>query len=610
MTRSLSLFAALGMSLATVRAQTTLDYSLSFPHYMHHEAVVDLTVHQAPAGPLTFRMSRSSPGRYATHEFGKNVYDVTARDASGNSLEIRHVDGDVYEVPQHGATVTVEYTLFGDRTDGTYVGIDRTHAHLNMPGAMLWLSGQDRAPIKVSFKVPDGLHWDVATQLVPTSDPLVFTAPGLQYLMDCPTELSDFRMANFEETNTDGKKLTFRVSLHAGIDDATWQTLVGNIRKVVEEEKKIFGEYADYDYGTYTFILDANAWDSGDGMEHRNSTCITLPMDKVTAENMPRVLDVVAHEFFHSWNVKRIRPKSIEPFNFTKSDMSDELWVAEGFTQYYGNLALTRAGFTTQPEEVTLIGNYLNAFLQSPGSRFFTPIESSRRAVFTDNGVSIDKNNFANTFLSYYLYGANIACILDLHLRKDFHKTLDDYMKYLWIHYGKVARWYDVHDLETTLAALTTADYAHTFFANYVYGIHHDDWQPYFAAIGIQVSNALQGKAGWGNITYATDDSGHVIVQRGCVRGTALYKAGLDAGDAILTIDGQPVRSAADIASFLSTAAIGKTVTVGFSNRGVTGTLPVTLEESRQYAATIAGGFEAQQQAWLGAQPDSPQHTR
>ncbi|TDW97229.1 M61 family metallopeptidase [Dinghuibacter silviterrae] len=602
MTRSLTLLTALGLCLTTARAQTTLDYSLSFSHYMHHEAVVDLTVHQAPAGPLTFRMSRSSPGRYATHEFGKNVYDISAKDASGNPLQIRQVDGDVYELPQHGSTVTVEYTLFGDRTDGTYVGIDRTHAHLNMPGTILWLAGQDKAPIKITFQAPEGLHWAVATQLVPTADPFVFTAPGLQYLMDCPTELSDFRMANFEETNTDGKKLTFRVSLHADISDDTWKTLVDNVRKVVEEEKKVFGEYASYDYGTYTFILDANAWASGDGMEHRNSTCITLPMGKVTGDDMPRILDVVAHEFFHSWNVKRIRPKAIEPFNFTKSDMCDELWVAEGFTQYYGNLLLTRAGFKTKEEEVSLLGNYLNAFLQSPGSRFFTPIESSRRAVFTDAGVSIDKNNFANTFLSYYVYGANIACILDLHLRKDYNKTLDDFMKALWIHYGKVARWYDVQDLETTLAGLTTADYARAFFANYVYGIHHDDWQPYFAAIGVQVSNDQQGKAGWGNVTYATDDSGHVAIGRGCVRGTALYAAGLDAGDAILSLDGTPVRSAHDISTFLSTAAIGKTVQVGFSNRGISGTLPVTLEERQEYEAKIAAGFEAQQQAWLGAQ--------
>lgn len=603
MTRIFSLLFAMGLYCTNARAQTSIDYSLSFPGYMHHEAVVHLTVHQAPAGPLTFRMSRSSPGRYATHEFGKNVYYISARDASGKPLEVRQVDGDVYEIPEHGETLTLQYTLFGDRTDGTYVGIDRTHAHLNMPGTMMWLVGQDKAPIKVSFHTPQGLNWKVATQLVPTADPYTFTAPGLQYLMDCPTELSDFRMADFEETNPDGRKLTFRVSLHAGITDDTWKTLVDNVRRVVEEEKKVFGEFATFDYGTYTFILDANPWDNGDGMEHRNSTCITLPMDNISDAEMPEVLDVVAHEFFHSWNVKRIRPKTIEPFNYTKSNMSDELWVAEGFTQYYGNLLLARAGFKTQQQELGLLGAYLNVFQQSAGSTYFTPIQSSRRAVFTDAGVSIDKNNFANTFLSYYVYGANIACILDVHLRKDFHKTLDDYMKALWIHYGKVARWYDVHDLETTLAGITSADYAHTFFQNYVHSTRHDDWNPYFAAEGLQVVNTTQGKAGWGPVTFGTDDSGHVVIQRGCTKGTALYDAGLDAGDAILSLDGQPVRSASDISGFLSAASIGKTVSVEFSNRRVHGALPVTLQESRQYALKpIEGGDTALLRAWLGPQ--------
>lgn len=601
MRRCLSLLCALGL-YAAAQAQTTLQYDLSFPGYMHHEAVVALTVHNAPAGPLTFRMSRSSTGRYATHEFGKNVYFVSARDASGKTIPLRQVDGDVYEVPEHGQTVTVEYTLFGDRVDGTYVGIDRTHAHLNPPGTLMWLVGQDKTPIKISFHVPAGLNWKVATQLVPTDDPYTFTAPGLQYVMDCPTELSDFRMAEFNETNPDGRKLTFRVALHAEITDDMYHTLVANIQKVVEEEKKVFGEFASYDYGAYTFIMDANPWDNGDGMEHRNSTCITLPLEKIGADEMDEVLDVVAHEFFHSWNVKRIRPKDIEPFNYTKSNMSDCLWVAEGFTQYYGNLLLARAGFRPQQQEVGLLGNYYNIFQLSPGVKYFTPIQSSRRAVFTDAGVSIDKNNFSNTFLSYYLYGANIACILDLHLRKDYHKTLDDYMKALWQHYGKVAHWYDVHDLETTLASLTSEEYAHAFFGNYVYSSKHDDVNPYFAAEGLQVVNTAAGKAGWGNVTYEAAD-GHPVVGRGCVKGTPLYDAGIDVGDEILSLDGQAVHSGSEINTFLAGSAIGKTVTVEYTNRRVHGTVSVALAESRQYTLKpLEGDFTAALNAWLGPQ--------
>lgn len=599
---ALTLALALTALHGTSSAQTSLDYSLSFPGYMHHEARIRLTVHHAPGGTLTFRMSRSSAGRYATHGFGKNVYLVSAVDGEGHPLEVRQTDADIYQVPVHGDELTLQYTLFGDYTDGTYVGIDRSHAHLNMPGTIMWLAGQDEAPIKVSFHVPDSLGWKVATQLVPTGDPFTFTAPGLQYLMDSPTELSDFRIAAFPETNPDGKKLTFRVALHSDISDDLWRTFVEDVKRIVEQEKKVYGEFASFDYGTYTFIIDANGWADHDGMEHRNSTCITVPMERFTEDELPVALDVVAHEFFHSWNVKRIRPKSLEPFDFTRVNMSDELWMAEGFTQYYGLLSLTRAGLTPQPQEISLLGRYLNAFIQSPGSRYFTPIESSRLAVYTDEGVSIDRNNFSNIFFSYYYYGANIACILDLHLRKDYHKTLDDFMKAMWVHFGKPARWYTVRDLENTLGSITSPGYAKTFFDNYVYGVRHDDWNPYFATEGLKVVNEAKGTTGWGNINYKTDDSSRVVIDRGAVRGTALYDAGLDIGDALLSVDGQSIHQPSDITGYLSGLLPGKVVSVEYWSRGVRGTVKVTLEEGKQYGLQEVEEDNKDRQAWLGPQ--------
>ncbi len=606
MIRLLSIITALAALPLASGAQTSLAYKVSFPQYEHHEAQIQLSVRQAPDGPLTFHMSRSSPGRYATHEFGKNVYNVKALDASGKALEVRRLDGDIYQVRSHGTEFMLEYTLFGDYVDGTYVGIDRTHAHFNMPGAIMWVEGLDKAPVKITFDIPKELNWKIATQLMPTADPHTFTAPGLQYLMDCPTELSDFHLATWQVTNTDGNPLVFRLTLHATIADDVWDTLVSDLKRLVDQERKVFGEFASFDYGTYTFILDANAWDHGDGMEHRNSTCITLPMKQVESAQIPRVLDVCAHEFFHSWNVKRLRPKTIEPFNFTKSNMSNELWVAEGFTQYYGNLLLARAGFNSRQEEIALLGHYVDAYMTSPGALYFTPIWASQTAIFSDAGVSIDKNNFSNIFFSYYYYGANIACILDLHLRKDYHKSLDDYMKALWAQYGKVGRWYDVADLETTLAGLTTKAYAHTFFANYVYGTTRDNLDPYFAFEGLQVVNAGKGKASWGRVTFKVADDGHVAIDRGAVKGAPIYDAGLDIGDEILTLDGKNVGSASDITDYLGSASIGQKVTIGFLSRGVQGTVTVTLAEAQQYGLQPLSGdtssYDALQNAWLGPQ--------
>lgn len=124
-------------------------------------------------------MSRSSPGRYATHEFGKNIYDVKATDKNGNKIALQRIDGDVYEVPSHNGTVTVTYTLFANHADGTYASIDPESIHLNMPATFMWIKGYDKAPIEISFDLPKENKGVIGTQLFPTSNAHTFTAPGL-----------------------------------------------------------------------------------------------------------------------------------------------------------------------------------------------------------------------------------------------------------------------------------------------------------------------------------------------------------------------------------------------------------------------------------------------
>src|SRR5215467_3322512 len=189
-----------------------ISYQVSFPNLEHHEAFVSITASSIKPGSAIFRMSRSSPGRYATHEFGKNVYDVKAFDRSGKSITINRVDGDVYEVPKQDGTVKVTYTLYAAYPDGTYAGIDPTNVHLNMPAAFMWVKGYDNAPIDIKFDVPQDKQWTIATQLKPTDDPYVFTAPkGLQYFMDCPTKLGSLNWKEWDITNSNGRNYKFRV---------------------------------------------------------------------------------------------------------------------------------------------------------------------------------------------------------------------------------------------------------------------------------------------------------------------------------------------------------------------------------------------------------------
>ena len=305
---------------------------------------VEATFPDLRSGTLELRMSRSSPGRYSLHDFAKNVYDVHAFTEDGRELETTRPDPYGWNVAGHGGSVTVKYKVFGDRVDGTYLAIDTTHAHINMPAAIMWAHGLDDRPISDRrSSSPDrrcagwSVSRDSASHPPDTRKPLEFTAPNLQYLMDSPSE---FGPAGACAQFTVGDR-TFRFSLHHTGTAAELDGFIKDVEKIVRQEGAIYGEYPDYEPGYYTFLADYLPYANGDGMEHRNSTVITSRGS--IAETREDLLDTVAHEFFHCWNVERIRPKGLEPFDFDRANLSGELWLAEGFTQYYGPLAMQRA---------------------------------------------------------------------------------------------------------------------------------------------------------------------------------------------------------------------------------------------------------------------------
>ena len=459
-----SLFLLLFLFLTlNLSAQKPIEYKISFPNAVHHEAEVELLIPDAPAGPLTFRMSRSSPGRYATHEFGKNVYAVKAFNGKGSELTVIQVEGDVYSVDKHDGTVKITYTVFGNWVDGTYLAIDEIHAHLNMPAAFMWVPVLSGRPIQIKFNDLNKYGWKVATQLKPTELTDTFTATDLNYFMDSPVELSDHHLFSWSDRNSDNTEQTIRVSSHTIDNQDVVSAYSKMVERMVKESKAVFGELPRFDYGTYTFLQDVNQDNAGDGMEHRNSTVITDPQTKI-AGNEEDLLGTFSHEFFHAWNVERIRPKTLEPFNFSHANMSNELWFAEGFTQYYGNLILKRAGFLSEKQYHGVLSGILNGVFNSPGASSFSAPQMSRHAVFVDAGVSVDRNNYANTFTSYYTYGAFIAMGLDLRLRSEFNLTLDDFMQAIWKKHGKTEIPYTIPDLQNVLGTLTNIRFAEDFF--------------------------------------------------------------------------------------------------------------------------------------------------
>ena len=415
-----------------------IAYRITFPEPEHHWMQVEMTVKGLGQQPLQARMSRSSPGRYAVHEFAKNVFSFEAFDSKGTKLAFSRPNVDEWDVAGHDGTVRAVYKIFGDHADGTYLGVDTTHAHLNMPAAFMWAVGHDMDPVQFTFVPPAALNWKIATQLFPTSDPWTFTSPNLQYYMDSPTELSDFLMGRFSVPNADGTPANFRVMVHGGDStQAEVDELSLMIQRLVREEEAVYGEFPKYEPGYYTFLLDYVPWGFGDGMEHRNSTSISEPGLTIhTREDRVAALSTISHEFFHNWNVERIRPEGLEPFDFTRENITCCLWLAEGFTQYYQPLFLTRMGVGGPGAPGV---NNVAAVINGSGREVRSAVQMSQYGPFNDAAQSIDMRDANRTFISYYTDGAAIAFGLDLTLReRSGGKTsLDDYMRLLWTRFGK-----------------------------------------------------------------------------------------------------------------------------------------------------------------------------
>ena len=566
-------------ALATaVTVQTApIVYHVSFPDAVHHEAEIRITYADLPLVPLELRMSRSSPGRYAVHEFGKNVYSVRAWDPSGSELEIVRPDPYQWNVIDHDGAVTVQYTLFADRGGGTYAQVDPTHAHLNMPATFMWARGLGDRPIEITFAPPDGTIWRAATQLFPTDRAMSFTAPNLQYLMDSPTELSDHSVREWS-VGSGGEEQTIRLAVHHLGTEAEVDAYAESVKKVVAEEIGVYGEAPRFDGGTYTFIADYLPWVSGDGMEHRNSTILASTGNLET--RALRLLGTVSHEFFHAWNVERIRPKTLEPFDFERANMSRELWFAEGFTSYYTSLFIRRAGLINDDEWARRISGGISYVVNAPGRKFFSAVEMSMQAPFVDAASSIDPVNRQNTFISYYTWGSVIGLNLDLTLRADFDRSLDGFMRHVWQRFGKTEDPYTVEDIERELGVYTGEPmFAGAFFDAFVRGRDVPDYKALLAKAGLLLRPASPGEAWMGDTRLGFEAEG-MEIRSGTTIGTPLYDAGLERGDVILSIDGTTITSRQALTQWLQGRQPGKVVAVEYLSRNERHTTSMTLAEN------------------------------
>ncbi|WP_116105022.1 M61 family metallopeptidase [Lewinella sp. IMCC34191] len=558
----------------------TIVYSLDMIRVQQHELDITVDFPAVPTGVFFVKMPQFSPGRYAQHNFARNVYDLRATGASGDSLAVTSIDPNTWAISGHGGKVRLTYTLFANGGDGTYSGIDDRKLHLNMPATFLYGESLNDRPVLLQLAADQRPDWQVATQLVALGERR-FAAPNYYYFYDSPTLVGDMMRESF--TVASGERVdTIEVVLMSEDSDSVFTGYVDWVERVVRAQQAIYGELPAYDYGRYTFLCSYNPWIGGDGMEHRNSTICSAPIG--LEGNQSRLIGTISHEFFHCWNVERIRPASLEPFDFDHVNMSSELWFAEGFTSYFDDLALVRAGILEPADYADGLAGQLNYVVNSPGRHYRGPAGMSQLAPFVDAATANDPDNYANTFVSYYTYGAALGLALDLQLRERGHQ-LDEVMQLMWQRYGKTAIPYHIRDIELALGEVAgDADWATDWFDRHIYGSEVPDYGELLAPYGIEVAQAVPDSVGFYGLRLSEADGG-LSVAGPVYENNPLHAAGIDRGTTLLSVNGTAVTTQAEWTAAVSKLRVGEEYAITFRQLG--------REKSGTFTAAASPAFRS-----------------
>ncbi len=538
--------------------QTTIKYQVNPFNLDHHEIKVTIDFSEIEKENLEIRMPNSSPGRYAIHNFAKNLYGEKAYDQEGNQLTIQRLSPSSWAVPVVNGAVRFEYILFANHADGTYAGFDAQRIHMNMPAAFAYGVGLDNREVELYIDLTEHPEWSVATQ-IPKTGENTFRAPNYYYFYDSPTVAGSFRYANWKVEDQ-----TIEIAMMHDCSDEDFEKYVSWTQAIVEQERAVYGELPRFDYKKYTFICSYSPYVFRDAMEHRNSTICTFPGSlEMYASYM---ISSLAHEFFHSWNIERIRPASLEPFDFDHANMSGELWFGEGFTNYYEAVSQCRAGVMTYESFLENASNVLNRVKNSPAREFRNPIQMSYNAPYVDAAASIDATNYPNNFISYYTYGELLGLALDLSLRSNLKKlTLDDYMQYVWSKFGKTEIPYTIDDLQEALGNVTgDQEFANNFFDQYIYQSALPDFETLYDQFGIKITLANPGKVNFGSLEI--NNSGYLTTP--VLKGTDLYPTGIDKGDRILSLNDQVVTGNSSLKELIKSLKPNENYTLGFEKMG------------------------------------------
>ena len=486
-----ALAAALALP-ATAPAPLAIGYRIAMPDPASHLYDISIDIAGLRGDSLPLQLPVWSTGRYARVDFAKNVQQVEVRAAGGKVLPFTKTNGSRWVVPLHGAhAVTITYRVFANALSGTYSVLDTAHANWNGAGLFMYVENHKPDPVTLTIAPPAG--WQVINGDTRSAGQLTYRFENYDRLIDTPTEVAPAFMV--DSFMVDGKKYRTMVHHNGPAPSAAHARFVGDIEKLVRYENRVFGAPP---LDQYTFLFNLG-YAGGDGMEHLYSTEIINRAPWVDSATVLSGVSTAAHEYFHVWNVKRVRPFLLGPFDYTKEVYQPSLWVAEGWTQYYGQAALHRSGITGKDEFYRSMTGIIRANLTAPGRKEVSARMASFHAPFWDGAPQGQPTNGANTFFSYYTKGAGLALYLDLYLRSSFDgaKSLDDVFNGLkkrsWnapsASYYLQGRGYTELDVEKAASEIAGED-MHAWFERYVGGTDDLDYDTQLAKFGLRLVRA------------------------------------------------------------------------------------------------------------------------
>lgn len=507
-----------------------ISYTVSMSKPWTHLLEVEMNVKWSQMPEKTeLKMPVWTPGSYLIREYARHVQNFAVKDAAGSDLSWEKTNKNTWAVQTKGAKeIVAKYLVYCNELTVRTNEVNDEHAFWNNGAALFFVKDHLAAPSTVKVN-PYG-NWKVATGL-PAVDGQTntFRAENFDVLYDSPFEVSDYKEFKFD---IHGKSHRFIMSGEGNYD---LKKLAADTTKIVDESYKIFGEFA---YNDYTFIVNLRG---GGGLEHLNSTALQTSRFGFRPDARYKgFLGLVAHEYFHNFNVKRIRPDALGPFDYENENYTKLLWVAEGGTEYYSNLLLVRAGLISDKQYLRERAAGIQALQNRPG-RFETSLESAS----FDAWIKYYRpdENAINNQISYYDKGEIVNMMLDMAIRSATGggKSLDDVMRTLYTDFFKKGKNYtpaDFQKVSETVAGMSLDD----FFTKYVRGVAEIDYNAFANPFGVNL-NMKTPNAAKAYIGADTTEANGVLSIRSISAGTPAYEQGLNTGDQIVAIDGYKASS-------------------------------------------------------------------